>query len=122
MVETERHGVAELPGAEKRLAAFSNLGRRLSAAMTQREAAEILMQTADDLLGWDACNFDICSADQKNITTVLSIDTIEGRRVETPTQAGPHKPSAHAQRILEQGAQLVLRMTPTSFPASTVPF
>ena len=47
--------------SEKRAAAFSNLGRRLSAARTPKEAARIIVDTADELFGWDACTFDLYS-------------------------------------------------------------
>ena len=55
---------------EKQVAAFSNLGWLLSAARTQREAAQILMDTADELFGWDACTFDLYSAEAGTVSTV----------------------------------------------------
>src|SRR5437867_8297039 len=78
--------ITERKRAEKRLKAFANLGRRLSAARSPHEAAQILMDTADELFGWDACTFDLCSPDQDRISAVLYIDTIGGRRVDVSAQ------------------------------------
>ncbi len=50
--------VTERKSAEQRLAAFSILGQKLSAATTAREAGEIIVAVADQLLGWDACTLD----------------------------------------------------------------
>ena len=75
-------------------AAFSDLGRRLSAARTPREAASILMDTAHELFGWDACTFDLFSADQKTVNTVLYMDTIDGKRVDVSRQCVGTRPSA----------------------------
>src|SRR5262245_14076901 len=63
---TEKHHITP----EKRIAAFSELGWRLTAALSQREAAQILMETADELFGWDACTFDLYSPEQDSLSTV----------------------------------------------------
>src|SRR5258706_28912 len=52
--------------ADRRAAAFSNLGRQLSAARAHSEMARIVMETANELTGWDACMFDLYSA-EKNL-------------------------------------------------------
>src|SRR5689334_1364699 len=72
---TQRRTAGNL-SKEKHVAAFSNLGWRLTAALSQREAAQILVETADELFGWDACTFDLYSTEQNIVTTVLYIDTI----------------------------------------------
>src|SRR5437879_4595645 len=70
----------------ERAAALSDLGRRLSAARTQAEAAQILMQTVDKLFGWDACTFNIYSPEQESVSTVLYMDTINGERVDVSAE------------------------------------
>src|SRR5439155_8957737 len=107
---------------EKQVAAFSNLGWLLSAARTQREAAQILMDTADDLFGWDACTFDLYSPDQKTLSTVLYIDTIKGERVDVSPLCVGTTPSAHTLHVLESGAQLILRPGDGAFAPGVIPF
>ena len=68
--------IAERNQVEKRAIAFSNLGKQLSAARTQKEAAAIMLEAADALFLWDACLFDLLAADQKTIRTVICMDTI----------------------------------------------
>jgi PAS domain S-box-containing protein len=108
--------------AENRVAAFSNLGRRLSAVRTPREAAQIIIDTADTLCGWDACVLDLCSTDSEAVTTVLCIDTLNGQRTEIVPDAVSRKLSPLAGQVMKQGAQLVLRPTPAVFPPEIFPF
>ncbi len=68
--------------AELRIAAFSNLGQRLNSAKNAREAGEIIVGVADELLGWDACVFDLYSAAENRISHVLNMDLVDGRRTE----------------------------------------
>ncbi len=75
--------IAERKQAEVRVAAFSELGQRLSAAKTAREAAEIIVAVADQLLGWDACSFALYSPAEKLMHHVLNRDTVDGRRIES---------------------------------------
>ncbi len=113
--------ITERKRGEKRAKAFSDLGRRLSAARTPPEAAKILMDTAEELFGWDACTFDLC-ADENCIKTVLYVDTIDGRRVDVSSECVGTAPSPHARAALEKGAQLILRAEPISLPAGSIPF
>src|SRR2546426_11294389 len=76
----QQRGVREKISNEKRVAAFSDLGWRLSAARSPREAAQILMDTADELFGWDACTFDLYSAEAGTGRTVVFVDTVDGKR------------------------------------------
>jgi len=107
---------------EKRIAAFSNLGWRLTAALSQREAAQILMETADELFGWDACTFDLYFPEQDCVSTVLYIDTVEGKRRDVTAQCLSTKPGINMRKTLESGAQLVLREKVSDFPAGVIPF
>jgi PAS domain S-box-containing protein len=115
-------GRADRRRASQRLAAFSNLGRRLSAVRTQKEAAQIIAETADALCGWDACVLDLCSSDSGGVTPVLCLDTIDGRRTEVAPDSGSGNLSPVARQALQQGPQLVLRPEPAGFPPGTIPF
>ncbi len=109
--------------AEQREAVFSNLGQRLSAARTPREAAQSILEAADLLWQWDACVLELCSAEGKGATTVLCIDTINGRRAELSAEAVPAHLGPVARRALKQGPQLVLRRVGEArFTADMIPF
>jgi PAS domain S-box-containing protein len=112
--------VSERKRAELRIEAFSNLGKRLSAAKTAREAAGIISEVADELLGWDACLFSLLSPDRDLLDHVLELDTIEGRRVES--SPGSEPPSAMARHAIETGGQLVLKESPDQMLPGSQPF
>lgn len=108
--------------AEARAAAFSELGLRLSASRTPKEAASIIVDTAEALLGWDACTFDLCSRDQKSVQAVLYMDTIEATRRDVTAQCQGTRPTAHMQEVWKSGPRLILRQDPVSFPTDGIPF
>ncbi len=107
---------------EDRAQAFSNLGRRLSATRTAREAAQIVAEAADTLCGWDACLLDLCAPGEVAVTTVFCVDTINGRRKEIIPESISPNVSPMAQRVIEKGAQLILRQEGSGFLSNSVAF
>jgi PAS domain S-box-containing protein len=108
--------------AELRAAAFSELGYRLSAALTPKAAARVIVEAADLLLGWDACCVQMCAPDPQSIKTVLSIDTIDGQRNDVTAECKEPRPTHYAREVLERGACLVLRRPGEAFPPEVLPF
>jgi two-component system, cell cycle sensor histidine kinase and response regulator CckA len=98
--------------AETRSAAFATLGQRLSSATTAREAARIVVEVADNLLGWDSCGLDLFSTDKKTFSSILNMDIVDGQRTEVPPRFVESEPGPHLGRIMEHGAELVLRQPP----------
>src|SRR2546423_3813915 len=96
---------------EKRVSIFSELGWKLSAARTQRDAAAIIMDAADELFGWDACTFDVYSPEQRTVSTVLYMDTIDGKRVDVSPECVGTKPTPQMIEVIESGAKVILRPT-----------
>ena len=76
--------ISERKASQVRVAALSDLGRKLSAARTAREAVEIILPVAEQLFGFDACTLDFYSAEKDRLSHVLNLDTIDGRRVDCP--------------------------------------
>jgi signal transduction histidine kinase len=113
--------ITERDHVEKRANAFLNLGRQLSAARTPKEAAAIMLEAADALFQWDACLFDLVTADQKAVHSVICIDTINGERREISPEALSGKLSPLAVRTLE-GGQLILHDPDAPFEAGNIPF
>lgn len=89
--------------------AFSELGHRLSAAQTPKEAANIIVEIADRLIGWDACICDLYNPELDLMTHVLNIDQIDGTRRECQPNFVELPPSALARRAIDSGGQLTLR-------------
>jgi len=91
------------------LSAFSTLGSLLSAAQTVKDAGQIIVDTADRLLGWDACLVELYSPDTNVLTHVLNADLIDGQRKECPPKRPSRSPSQLARKTLQEGAQLILK-------------
>lgn len=106
--------------AQRRLTAFSELGRQLSAARTPREAAQIIAGTAYRLFGWDACLLNLCASNGTELATVLCLDTVAGQHREFAVDT--HGPGPLCQRTLDQGAQLILRGPGRADPGAGRPF
>jgi two-component system, cell cycle sensor histidine kinase and response regulator CckA len=104
--------LAERKRAEVRVAAFSQLGQQLSAAKSAREAAEIIVNVADDLFGWDACTLDLYAREKDRLLHVLSRDKINGRRVDFALAYQDEPPSPLARRTMESGGHLILKDDP----------
>jgi len=114
--------ITERRRTELQTTAYAELGRRLSAARTPGEAAQIIMGAAEALFGWDACIFQLCCEDNENLRTILCIDTIEGKKVDVTSEDPVGPPGAHARDALKHGARLILRQQPDGFPPDMHPF
>jgi len=112
--------ISERKRTEKTAAVFLQLGRRLNAVRTPRDAARTIADAAKVLFGWDACMVELCSADLQASRTILGIDTIDGCTAEFPSRGSVVGPVARA--VMEQGARLVLRPAPGAFPPDALPF
>ncbi len=108
--------------AEVRSAAFSKLGQRLSSVATPGEAAEIITQTADALLGWDACSLDLYVPERDILSPVLNLDLVAGKRVRVRAPYADAAPSPLAVRILREGGKLILREGSPALSPDLVPF
>jgi len=110
--------ITERRRAEARRAAFARLGARLSEASTSREAAQIIVDVADQLLGWDCCQVRLLSAGQDAIVPVLAFDEINGQRVECPQADLDPAMTPMTRKVLAEGAQLLgAEHASSGFPA-----
>ena len=106
----------------QREAALAGLGHRLSAASSPLEAARIIVGVAEELLGWDACSLDLYSPESDAIQSVLTMDTMEGRRVDVAHAYPGGPPGPMTRRVLSEGSQLILRETSELPEAGLMPF
>lgn len=107
--------------AEKRSKAFANLAYRLSSIDNREEAAEIIAEVADTLFGWDACTIDLYNSDHDSVISVINMDIIDGERKKIPPTLSETTVNKRMRKVLEEGAQLVLRNEPI-IPKEGVPF
>ncbi len=114
--------IAERKRAEARLEAFSKLGQKLSATKTARAAAEIIVEIADQLIGWDSCWLDLYSAEDDILSHVLYLDLIDGKRKACPPNGHHRAPTAMARSAIERGAQLILKPQPALMQTGSLPF
>jgi PAS domain S-box-containing protein len=108
--------------AEARRAAFSRLGKELSAAATSKEAAQIIVDIADELLGWDCCHVRLFSPGPDRIVPILAYDEVNGHRLEIPVGSLSQDPTPMTRYVMEHGAQLVNDSTPSECLALLTPF
>ena len=112
---------ASVLSTETRLKAFSELGRRLCSARTQREAIQIILDTADLFFGWDACTFDSYSAATDLVRPVIIVDRVEGIRRDVASVVKDSRPTPRIRQVIQQGPLLVLRQEPIVMPPDAVP-
>lgn len=98
--------------AENKSAAFGVLARKLSEARTAYEAAQIIADTANELFGWDSLLLDLYDADHDLVHPVLYVDTIADLRVDVTPADVKLDPTAHCRRVIDSGAELVVRHPP----------
>jgi PAS domain S-box-containing protein len=121
-VQTVMRDISKRKQVELRLSALSALGHRLSKAQSAKAAAQIVVEVADRLIGWDSCLCDLYSAVEDTWSHMLNIDIINGQRAECPPVIKSGQPSALARRAMTEGGQLVLRSPGEGVPPGSLPF
>jgi PAS domain S-box-containing protein len=105
----------------RRESLFSQLGGRLSGALTADAAARVIVESLDELLGWDACSLDLYSGTEDRLRPILTVDLKNGKRADVPP-AYEGEPGAMAREIIESGAKLILRRNPEEEIPGLTPF
>jgi PAS domain S-box-containing protein len=114
--------ITERKRAEARTAAMARLGLQLSAASDPAAAARAIVETAQELCGWDACFLFLHDAATDHVTHLVNLDTINGQRVPVPPILQGRPPTPLIRRVLEEGPQLILRKSPEEPGPLTVRF
>jgi len=91
---------------------FARLGQQLSATSDAEEAASIIMEVADVLLGWDACYMILYDPQQGGRPRpLLAIDIVDGRRTKLKNIA-PDRPSPNMLRAIAESGFIKSTKTP----------
>ncbi|MGA2854891.1 MAG: PAS domain S-box protein, partial [Verrucomicrobiota bacterium] len=103
-----------------RNAIFSRLSQSLSAATTAAEAARIICDAADALFRWTDFALDLYDAGRDEVSSLLNITTVEGRRVEVPPSPQPKSANALVRRVIGKGAELLTGAETDDYSAATM--
>ena len=114
--------ISERKRAENKSSGFAALARKLSGAITALRAAQIIGDTAQDLFGFDSLTLDLYDADQDVLHSMLNVDTIGGRLMDVTTSGDKYPATGRRRRVIQQGAELIIRQEPYQFDNDSVPF
>jgi PAS domain S-box-containing protein len=112
--------VTERLRVQRRNTIFSKLSHRLSSANTASEAAKIICEAADELFQWSDFALDLYDAGRDEVSSLLNITTVEGRRVEIPPSPQPKTANALIRRVIEKGAELLTAPDTDEYAAATM--
>jgi PAS domain S-box-containing protein len=104
--------ISERKRAEARTLALSRLGLLLNTASDPAAAARAIMDTAQELCGWDACFLLLHDPATDKVSHLINMDTIGGKRVPVPPVVKDEPPTPLIRKVLEEGPQLILRKRP----------
>jgi two-component system, cell cycle sensor histidine kinase and response regulator CckA len=96
-----------MTSAERTRAAFLEVSRRLGAARTTTEAARVIVNVAQELLGWDCCSFDLYFPETDRVQAVLSMDSVDGAPADVPHAYTATSPGPVTARVVREGGRLV---------------
>jgi PAS domain S-box-containing protein len=112
--------VTERLRVQRRNTIFSKLSHHLSSANTASEAAKIICEAADALFQWSDFALDLYDAGRDEVSSLLNITTVEGRRVEIPPSPQPKTANALIRRVIEKGAELLTAADTDEYAAATM--
>ncbi len=108
--------------SEIRQQVFASLMQNLNSATHPKEAARIISESAEKLLGWDACSFDLYSAEPPKLQPILNLDTIDDQHVEVSAVPKIYDPNPFTISVINEGGKLILRDGTSENPEKFIPF
>jgi hypothetical protein len=95
---------------------YARLGKDLSATSSALTAAEIILNAADELIGWEACYLILYDPEQGGKPrSLVTMDTINDKRV-IEQDAAPEKPSENMLKAIRENGFLSLHEEPFDVP------
>lgn len=123
------HDISERKIAEERSAAFSELGRKLSEVTQPVQAADVIVEMADRLIGWDACFLVLLAADieqkffcENQVLPLVHYDLVGGEKRKVGFATKYIQPGTYSHRAIMEGPQLILRTPGAIATESSFPF
>ena len=112
-VSERRQNEERLKEAKKIEETFLQLGRQLSSAITPFDAAKVIVEAADALIGFDVCVVELHLPDEDQMLVLLQMDIINGTRTQLVSDRMKWNVTARIRRTMNGNGELILR-TPTS--------
>ncbi len=88
-------------------AVLGRLSHQLSAVTLAPAAALFICEATDELFRWDDFSLDLYSAETDAVVSLLTITTVDGKRVEIPASPQPKSANALVRRVIARGAELI---------------
>ena len=112
--------VTERMRMEHRNTVFSRLSHSLSSATTAAEAAATICEAADALFLWSDFALDLYDAGRDEVSSLLNITTVEGKRVRVPPSPQPKTGNLLIRRVIKKGAELLTAKEAGEYAAATM--
>ena len=114
--------ISEQKRGERQRTVFSDLGYLLGAAATPEEAAKIILETASEILGYDAGYIHLYSQTEDKIILLLAVDTVGGQRMPIPCSGLTCEPTPLIRQVIKEGPLLTDREDKLSSGVDLPPF
>ena len=118
-------GIGKDISKEKRAERFRDaalaLSQGLNGVSSTFEAAKIISNVTDELIGWDSCSLQLYDAETDTVKSVLAIDNIAGERRDVRPRHSA-QPSVRTREVIKAGPKLIIREPPLVFDDTAVPF
>jgi PAS domain S-box-containing protein len=114
--------ITERKRAELMKEVLLSLGTKLNAAASPVEAARAVFAGADQFWKWDAATLDLYSAERDWMEPLLFCDVIDGQRREVAPAHPEGASPGRMRRIMQEGAELILRQPSDMQATESVPF
>lgn len=114
--------ITEQKRMERQRAAFAFLAERLGAANDATTAADLILEVASQLFGWDAAYVHLYSSSTDEIVPVLTWDTINGKRSVVSPSTFTVDPSPLMRLVMTKGARLINREEGDAAEVTPQPF
>ncbi len=101
---------------------LAELGKKLNGTSSQTEAARIIAEAADKLLGWDACTLDLYDSKSGRIRPIINFDILNGKKSAVTPQRHDVPPTPMQRKLLKEGAKIILRHDPNENLTRLIPF
>jgi len=94
---------------ERRIETFATLAFELNKAVTHKEAARMVTDVADELIGWDATAIMGFYEKSGLCRALWYVDTIDGVKQEVESELDNRKPTLQMLKTIQHGKELILR-------------
>lgn len=100
---------------------LAKLSQGLSTATNAEAAAEVISEVSHKLFSWDAFWVKLYNPRDNTLYRILSIDTVDGKQVRDESRTAQRATGLN-DRVLKNGAELILRDEPESMRPDAIPF